>query len=1172
MRTKLLLAVLVLVLKASAQDFFNLTAEEVRIDSVLPVFSFMQPLGPDYADSVYVVTLDYPEFIDMQPADIEKLHQISDDTLPDMPVVDYYVGTSRRQGILYASFVPLVFRDGKYQKLVSFKITVEAQPVARSRTRAAETESRYARHSVLASGSWAKISVPKTGIYQLTDALVRQAGFSNPKKVKVYGYGGALQPEVLNGDYLTATDDLKEVPTCTIGGRRLFHATGPVTWNSNTATVRTRNPYADYGCYFLTESDDEPLTQDSAAFVASFYPDASDYHSLHEIDNYAWYHSGRNLYEQAWQKDADNTYQLTANGTDGQLTVVLTFNGPCTVAVTLNDSLVGTVTANNKLPSNTSAMVSTNTFRVDHLKPANRVALRQTSGDVEIHLDYIALTETTPAPLPKWESASFDSPSFVYRITNQDHHADAQADMVIIIPTNQKQREQAERLKTLHESEGLRVNIVPADELYNEFSSGTPDANAFRRYLKMLYDRADSKADMPRYLLLFGDGAWDNRMVLSDWSSTSPDDFLLCYESENSLSATDSYVTDDFYCVLDDGEGGAIPSFSRTSDLVDVGVGRLSARDAAEAKIMVDKIIDYSANAHAGSWQNTLCFIGDDGNLNVHMNESNSAAKLVEKNYPGFFVKRIFLDAYTAETSSKGKSYPSVNTLIHQQMQNGALIMDYCGHGSNYCLAHEQVVIRNDFNLNSNLRLPLWITASCDVMPYDTQEENNGETAMLNPTGGCIAFFGTTRTVYTGANKDVNTSFVNHVLGSTDGERNRLGDAVRLCKNSITSEYTYKPYNKLHYTLLGDPALTLASPTATMVIDSIGGQSLDHGVVQLSAGEEISVIGHVEHADNFSGIMSMTIRDVEESITCKLNTIENADLDSAYVFTDRPNVIYQCVDSVVNGQFSVRFVLPRDISYSEATDLMTLYAVSADKTMMAHGENDGFSFSKGAEVVNDGVGPSIYCYLNSPSFTNGGQVNTTPWFYAELTDNDGINASGGGIGHDLQLIIDDSPTMTYNLNDYFQYDFGNYHSGSVGFSLPELTEGDHTLLFRAWDVLNNSSVAELKFQVVRGLNPQCFSIDCTRNPATTSTTFIVNHDRIGSTMLVELEIFDSSGRKLWHHAENGVSTDSAYTIDWDLTVDGGCHLQTGVYLYRVLISTDGSKKASKAKKLIILNK
>ena len=92
----------------------------------------------------------------------------------------------------------------------------------------------------------------------------------------------------------------------------------------------------------------------------------------------------------------------------------------------------------------------------------------------------------------------------------------------------------------------------------------------------------------------------------------------------------------------------------------------------------------------------------------------------------------------------------------------------------------------------------------------------------------------------------------------------------------------------------------------------------------------------------------------------------------------------------------------------------------------------------------------------------------------------------------------------------------------------------------------------------------------TNNPAKENTTFIINHDRTGSDMEVEIEVFDMSGRRLWLHRETGVSTSSAYTVGWNLTLDNGQRLQTGVYLYRVRVSSDGSKKVSRSKKLIVV--
>lgn len=119
-------------------------------------------------------------------------------------------------------------------------------------------------------GRWAKIRVGESGVYQLTDQVIRQAGFSNIDKVKVYGYGGNLQNEALYASEILANDDLKEVSQYVRDGKHYFYAKGPVSWSSNTATRRTRNPYSDYGYYFITQSDEAQQTVDSATFVNSF--------------------------------------------------------------------------------------------------------------------------------------------------------------------------------------------------------------------------------------------------------------------------------------------------------------------------------------------------------------------------------------------------------------------------------------------------------------------------------------------------------------------------------------------------------------------------------------------------------------------------------------------------------------------------------------------------------------------------------------------------------------------------------------------------------------------------------------------------------------------------------------------------------------------------------------
>ena len=1155
-----------------AQGFYNLTAEEVKIDSLLPFVNYSWPLGGNYADSTYEVRIAYPEFLDMAEEDVNRYHAITTEQLPELPRIQQYVGVSRKSGTLYAQFVPLVFREGKYQKLVSFQLQVKSAPAGKTR-RASSSGDRYAAHSVLSSGHWAKIRVPETGFYHLTDALIRKAGFKNPKKVKIYGYGGELQPEVLTGEYLSETDDLKEVATCTIKGKRLFHASGPVSWASNTTLARTRNPYSDYGYYFLTESDDEPLTADSASFVSSYYPSASDYHDLYEVDDYAWYHSGRNLYtSEKLTVGSDRNITLPGvHSTTTQINVNLSYDSKFVATLLMNGTTIGTLTASSGLTSSgtlsdgnaVATQASWKFLLPDSVMKTtdNKLTLRQTSGG-EVRLDYVSLCYSTPKALTDF-TTSLPVPEYLYNITNQDHHADSAVDMVIIIPTSQKLLSEAERLKTLHETyDSLRVRIVPADELYNEFSSGTPDANAYRRYMKMLYDRAGTEADQPRYLLLFGDGAWDNRMLSSGWRSLSPDDFLLCYESENSFSATKSYVSDDYYCLLDDNEGGSI-----LKDKFDAAVGRLSARTAEEAKILVDKIYAYRTNAYAGAWQNTLCFLGDDGDQNRHMQDAEAVVSTVKSLYANYDIKKIYWDAYTRVTSSTGNSFPDVTRLIKQQLQKGALVMNYSGHGGPSLLSHEAVLRITDFGEASSLRLPLWVTAACDVAPFDGQSDNIGETAMFNKKGGSIAFYGTTRTVYASYNRLQNQSFMKYLLASKNGRRLTIGEAAYLAKNDFVSGSTEMLTNKLQYVLLGDPALTLASPTEQAVIDSINGKAVADGIQQLKAGSKVTLKGHLPGHADFNGVVTITVRDIEETIVGKQN--DPVATETAFEFQDRPNTIYNGNDSVRNGQFSFSFAVPKDISYSDKTGLFLVYAVNNDKSLSAHGECESFTLTGTEDLSNDGVGPSIYCYLNSESFVNGSTVNATPYFYAELTDKDGINVSGG-IGHDLELIIDNDMNLTYQLNERFQYDFGDYCKGKVDYVLPELSDGPHKLLFRAWDAQNNSSVAELSFVVNATQQPTLSNVICTKNPATTSTSFVISHDRAGSEVDVELEVFDTSGRLLWRKSETGIPTDQTYTIDWDLTTGSGSRLKTGVYLYRVLISNNGSSKASQAKKLIVL--
>lgn len=1187
------------------QKFFNLEKSELKVDSLLPEFTHIIDLPGNFNDSIYTVQLVYPEFSDMPKAErmlCKDILQRSD--LPQGENVEFIprqsgytlvngltqqVVVDRKKGKLEILFAPII-TDGKdYKALSGFMVRVKSEArknavrkVAASRSGAGE--SPYAEHSVLASGKWAKISVKESGVHVITPEVIKKAGFSDINKVRIFGnqwQGGNLQPEQLTAKYLADHDDLEEIPFCRYDGKLYFQAFGPVHYESD-ITARVRNPYSDYAYYFITDKDFDhdamcytdttEYKRENLSFIAE-----EQFHYLYEKDEYAWYTGGRNLVENTLiesGKSQSYTFNLTDHFTASddlkfKVRAVVTGDARSFYQVLLNDSEVAT--GYITLASYDEAASSTVLFDCADTNP--KITIKSASGG-SLRLDYIDFRANTIKAVPAFSGNKVPEAKYVYNIMNQDLHADRDYNMVIIIPTSQKYRAQADRLKEFHEQhDGLKVRVVPADEIFNEFGAGTPDANAYRRYMKMLYDRAETEDKMPKYLLLFGNGAFDNRMVSNVWKGQNPDDYLLSFESENSFSETKTYANDGFFCLLDEGEGVKMTS----SDREDIAVGRLPVTSAAEAKVVVDKIITYAQNENAGSWQNTVAILGDDGDNNRHMDDAEAVAEALESVTPDVYVRRIMWDTYQRVSSSTGHSYPEVEKVWKEQQQNGALIIDYSGHGRADMMSHEGAIKLADFENFTNQNLSFWITAACGITPFTHRANHFGNVSLLNEHGGCIGFYGTSHSVFPTENRAINSNLIMTLFTKVDGDYVSLGEAQRITKNKLISRGGDLTVNKLQYVLLGDPALKLNIPKNRIVIDSINGKRLADdasSLIKLKAASVARISGHVEidgaKADDFNGLATLVIRDAKKRVVCLLN--DDNEADKPFEYYDRTTTIYKGNANVSNGKFSLVFAVPKDIEYSGQPGLITAFAVDNKTHATAHGHTTQFEASETEEVYTDSIGPSIYCYLNTPSFQNGGDVNPTPLFYAELSDKDGINTSGSAYGHDMQLVIDNDANQTYTLNDNFTFELGDYTKGNTYYTLPPLAPGKHTLKFRAWDILNNSSTTTLTFNVTNALKPNILDIYCTRNPARDNTAFIITHDRKGSSVSVEIEVMTMSGRPLWRKTLNASSSSSgSVVVDWDLTTDGGGKLQTGVYLYRVRLSSDGSDSVSKAKKLIVIN-
>ena len=749
------------------------------------------------------------------------------------------------------------------------------------------------------------------------------------------------------------------------------------------------------------------------------------------------------------------------------------------------------------------------------------------------------------------DGTKFVQAEVVGEVKNQNLHALSNIDYIIICPEGYE--DVSEDLAKAHEAkQAITYAIVTDQQVYNEFSSGTPDATAYRWLMKMLYDRAKNGiGQQPRWLLLMGHGTFDNRKLLRN-SGTS---LLLTYQSKNSVNEIKAYATDDYFAYLDDNEG-AIDTQGR----MDIGVGRLPVESLDEARTTVDKLIQYIRNEQTGKWKNQLVYLADDGENGTHTETAEKSAELVRIKNPDFIVHKIFLDAYPQEVNASGESYPLAKNRVLNLLKNGVLFFDYSGHGGYNAITNESILNLKDIAGMTNKNQAFWLFATCNFAQCDAGKRSAAETAVLNPKGGAIGILAATRTVYAPQNTNLNRSVCDTLFGHSDVFHYdmTLGEAILIGKNLLGSDE-----NKLAYVLLGDPCMRLNYPTDYHVetlteMDTLNALSVQH-VEGRIIDEDLNTVS------DFNGKVDITIYDKMQSIPTRDN--DNAGGDQRVVaYNDYPNTIFSGATDVKDGLFNYTFMVPKDIRYNFGSGRIVYYAVTADslETAEAVGHFERFIIGgTGSTVAIDTIGPEMEIYLNSPAFRNGDKTYATPRFFANLYDENGINTAGAGIGHDLMLIIDDDPKMIYSLNEYFTAANNSYQAGQVSYLMEELENGPHSLTFRAWDLLNNSTTKSLNFIVEAGLDPSIYNVTTYPNPVQQSGVvhLIVNYDQPDELIETEIYLYNTAGQMVYSHKQ-----DNPDAVSINLPSLG---LNTGVYIYSVKIKSASSKYSTTSGKIIV---
>lgn len=764
---------------------------------------------------------------------------------------------------------------------------------------------------------------------------------------------------------------------------------------------------------------------------------------------------------------------------------------------------------------------------------------------------------------------AFDGSNFlqikpVGKIPNQDLHAVGPCNGIIVYHPDFLKP--AQRLAKHHqEKNGLNIQVVNIQEIYNEFSGGACDVSAVRDFLKNLYDNAPTAADFPENLLLFGRASYDYKNRITNNSN-----FIPVFESNESFDPTESYCSDDYSAFLDDNEG-LWDSGSDNGELMDIGIGRIPVSNETEANAVVDKFIAYNNNNAFGDWRNNLVFMADDEDYNIHQNQSNTLANNLFTQFPVYNIKKIFLDAYPREVTSGGARYPGANKAMNDAIEKGCLLFNYTGHGGEVGLTAERVLGLDDINRWNNAnKLPLFLTATCEFSRFDDPGRvSAGEQVLLHPNGGAIGLFTTVRLVFSGQNEVLNKKFYEKAGLDSISQLNppNLGKVFMLTKNA------YLDKNTRNFTYLGDPFLKLAFPQQRIVLSTVNNQAINNFNDTLKAFSKVQIEGYVATKNGqintgFNGEIFPIIFDKPDTF----NTLVNNPLASLPMrFQMQNNVIYRGRSSVNNGKFTFNFIVPKDISYQVGFGKFSAYAKSdsADATGYS---NQLLIGATSDSLVQDKDGPKLNLYLNSEGFVNGSVTDQNPLFIAKLYDENGINTTGRGIGRDLTMVIDNDQSKRIVLNDYYQAQINAYQEGEVRYQFKDLKPGKHTIVFRAFDVFNNVSEATLDFEIKLADQPVIDHLLNFPNPFTNFTTFHFDHNQAGQGIQTSIQIFTVDGRLVKTLLFEGLANGNHFDqINWDAKDEYGDKLANGVYIYKAKLKIPGLKTVEQYQKLLLLN-
>ncbi|MEI6900460.1 MAG: type IX secretion system sortase PorU, partial [Bacteroidota bacterium] len=555
-------------------------------------------------------------------------------------------------------------------------------------------------------------------------------------------------------------------------------------------------------------------------------------------------------------------------------------------------------------------------------------------------------------------------------------------------------------------------------------------------------------------------------------------------------------------------------------------------------------------------------------NLNLHMHQAEELAGIVATKYPVFNVNKIYLDSYQLIQVPQGSRFPDVNKAINHAVAKGCLILNYTGHGGEDGWAGEKALTIADIKGWKNFeKLPVFITATCEFSRFDNPERYTaGEMVLMQPDGGAIALYSTTRLALSTSNFRLDSSFfMNMIPDSAGAVIPKMGDLIRISKNNNGNNNNIR-----NFVLLGDPAQEIAYPKYFIKTTQI-----NEGPVRATADTAlglslVKVKGEVNDnlGNKISGYNGTLFPKVYDKPTVE-TTLGNTSDSYPEKFEALKTILYEGKSTISKGEFEFSFVIPKSISLQFGKGKISYYA--KDSVSDAWGFYNNIVIGGNDPTINPvNPGPDFSLYMNNTAFKNGDMTNNHPDLLAFINDPNGVNFTGVGIGHEIIAYLDEDMVHPIILNDYFTPDMDQYTGGKVLYPMQNLANGRHTIRVKAWDFYNNPAEKSIFFFVSEIPESGVQQVMNFPNPVMDHTTFQFVSTQNRGKLNVKIEIANQIGRIVKTLSatfpDGGGPT---VTIPWNGTGEGGARLSAGLYVYRLQVNRENGTFFQASQKLVI---